>query len=112
MHDVLHLIVNTRYTQRRPTLFTTNYRLENRPSPPKTAKQRDRSSASPYTPMERQKPSDDPPPPPPAAESHRALLAHRLPPSLVSRLFEMAQPVLLDAVEDYRREVQMHLHRI
>lgn len=114
VHDVLHLIVNTRYTQRRPTLFTTNYRLEGRPAPrrsPKAPRPKG-SRASGYTPMERQKPEADPPPAPPASESHRALLAHRLPPSLVSRLFEMAQPVFLDAVGDYRREVQMHRHRI
>lgn len=117
VHDVLHLIVNTRYTQRRPTLFTTNYRLDgSRPSgksgktktgSSKTSRPRDYT-----TPLERQGKDPDPPPPPPAAESHRALLSHRLPPSLVSRLFEMAQPVHLDAVDDYRREVQMHRHRL
>lgn len=115
VHDVLHLIVNTRYTQRRPTLFTTNYRLEDRPARRKGRKQASQHASRPTdytTPLERQKPDPEPPPAPPAAESYRALLSHRLPPSLVSRLFEMAQPVLLDAVEDYRREVQMHRHRI
>ena len=36
------------------------------------------------------------------------LLTSRLPAMLVSRLYEMAQPVVLDAVEDFRREHAVH----
>jgi len=36
------------------------------------------------------------------------LLSTRLPPMLVSRLYEMAQPVVLDAAEDFRREHAVH----
>ena len=36
------------------------------------------------------------------------LLSTRLPAMLVSRLHEMAQPVVLDAVEDFRREHAVH----
>ena len=36
------------------------------------------------------------------------LLSSRLPAMLVSRLHEMAQPVVLDAVEDFRREHAVH----
>ena len=28
VRDILYLVINTRYTERRPTLFTTNYRLD------------------------------------------------------------------------------------
>ncbi|MEE8526099.1 MAG: ATP-binding protein, partial [Thermoanaerobaculia bacterium] len=59
--DTLYLIMNTRYTERRPTLFTSNYRLE-------------AGGAG----------ADDP-----------NALASRLSPLLVSRLYEMAQPVRL-----------------
>ena len=41
-----------------------------------------------------------------------ALLSSRLPPMLVSRLYEMAQPVVLDAVEDFRREQAVHGARL
>ena len=33
VRDILYLIINTRYTRRLPTLFTTNYRLEPPPAP-------------------------------------------------------------------------------
>ena len=36
------------------------------------------------------------------------LLASRLPAMLVSRLYEMAQPVPLSAAEDFRRENKVH----
>jgi hypothetical protein len=36
------------------------------------------------------------------------LLSSRLPAMLVSRLYEMAQPVTLTAVEDFRREHKVH----
>ena len=48
----------------------------------------------------------DPDPAPPRDESD--LLANRLPAMLVSRLYEMAQPVALTGVEDFRREHKVH----
>jgi DNA replication protein DnaC len=95
VQEILYLIINGRYTRRRPTLFTTNYRLE----PLKMA------------PAPRLKPSslDRGRDPEPGREIEvTALLSTRLSPMLVSRLYEMAQPVALDAVEDFRREHAVH----
>jgi DNA replication protein DnaC len=72
VNDVLYLILNTRYTRRLPTLFTTNFRLR----------------------------KED-------GISELELLSARIPPMLVSRLYEMAVPIALDA-GDYRHEVLMH----
>lgn len=81
----LYLIINERYTRRRPTLFTTNYRL------PKTGEPAQPSSS---------------------AESDRfELLTSRISTQTVSRLYEMARPVQLEGL-DYRREVKVHQHRI
>lgn len=85
VNDILYLVMNARYTRRAPTLFTTNYRLGDAPT-----QNLDRG----------------------AGPSGYELLAHRIPPMLVSRLGEMAQPVVLDAVADFRREVQMPAKRI
>lgn len=68
--DILYLVMNGRYTQRRPTLITTNYFLE-----PALAGGR---------------------------EGGGELLANRIPAALVSRLCEMAHPVLIQC-EDFRR---------
>ena len=75
--DTLYLVMNSRYTRRLPTLFTTNFRLEESPS--------GRFAGEP--------------------------LSARIPALLVSRLCEMAQPVLLDC-DDYRREIKLQQHRI
>ena len=40
------------------------------------------------------------------------LLASRLPAMLVSRLYEMAQPVLMTSLEDFRREHKVHGARL
>jgi DNA replication protein DnaC len=80
VRDVLYLIINSRYTRRLPTIFTTNYRLEPVQAPAR----------------------------PPASSAGAELLSTRLPPMLVSRLYEMAQPVVLDAAEDFRREHAVH----
>ena len=86
--DILYLIINTRYTRRLPTLFTTNYRLD----PARGAGlSLDRG--------------------PDPEVGGFGLLSSRIPAMLVSRLLEMAQPVLLTAVEDFRR-VLVHQHRI
>ena len=74
--DQLYLIMNSRYNQRRPTIFTTNYRLE----------------------LE-------------AGQNRSSLLETRISAQLLSRLYEMAQEVVLAGV-DYRSEVKRHAHRI
>ena len=72
-------------TAGRPTIFTTNYRLAHR----------DRGEA--------------------AGRATRGegpnLLSSRISAALVSRLYEMAQPLELDG-PDYRHTVMMHQHRI
>ena len=80
VNDILYLIINGRYTRRLPTLFTTNYPLEAPRRPPVDLdKVQERLPAAGLEPLE-----------------------WRIPPMLLSRLHEMAQPVPLTAVEDYR----------
>lgn len=86
VHEILYLIINSRYTSRVPTLFTTNYRLDLSPSGAETSLD---GAPSPVGP---------------------GALESRISPSLLSRLYEMARPVEID-VEDFRREVQMQKHR-
>jgi DNA replication protein DnaC len=88
IRDVLYLVINTRYARRLPTLFTTNYRLPATASEPApdSGKSLDRGR--------------DPDP----TWDEAAALASRLPAMLVSRLYEMTQPVLLTAVGDFRRD--------
>ncbi len=92
VQDTLYLIINTRYTRRRPTLFTTNYRLDPE-APSRRSERLDRGAD------------------PPDAAAY-GLLSSRVPPMLVSRLHEMTQPVLLTAVGDFRSEIGAHRHRI
>lgn len=89
VRDILYLVINTRYTERRPTLFTTNYPLE-RPGGGVSAEPR----------------SLDRGPDVPAAFRGAPLLEERISIQLVSRLFEMATPVVLDAVGDFRIQIQ------
>ncbi len=86
VQDVLYLIINTRYSRRRPTIFTTNYRLEAGRTESNREMQLDRGAA-------------------PAATGLESL-GHRLQATLVSRLYEMARPIVLDGVEDFRRTVR------
>jgi len=87
IRDVLYLVINTRYARRLPTLFTTNYRLTAAASDaPGSGKSLDRGR--------------DPDP----TWDEATALASRLPSMLVSRLYEMTQPVLLTAVGDFRRD--------
>lgn len=88
VQDMLYLIMNARYASRRPTIFTTNYRLG--------ADDAERRS------LDRG---------PDTSSSQANLLAHRVPPMLMSRLYEMAVPVVLDQAGDYRRDIRMHQHR-
>ena len=98
VRDILYLIINTRYTRRLPTLFTTNYR--SRPAGRRGAEggrqARPRRSTAAATPE------------PVRSFDEAVLLSSRLPAMLVSRLYEMAQPMVLDAVEDFRREHAVH----
>jgi DNA replication protein DnaC len=81
VNDVLYLIVNRRYTRRQPTIFTTNYRLEVEQRPEvelSMVQEKETSSRS------------------------KELLTWRIPAMLFSRLHEMAEPVLLTSVRDFR----------
>ncbi|MEM9596190.1 MAG: ATP-binding protein [Acidobacteriota bacterium] len=89
--DNLYLIMNSRYTAGRPTIFTTNYRLEGGGPRPKTVE------ASPSGALRS----------PVTVE----MLSSRLRAPLVSRLYEMAQPIELTG-PDYRSTVKMHEHQI
>lgn len=82
--EILYLILNSRYTKRRPTLFTTNYRLPEGGEKP--------------TPDDRFAVRSD-------------LISGRIPEMLLSRLYEMAQPVVIDSV-DYRQKVKMYQHHL
>jgi DNA replication protein DnaC len=88
IRDVLYLVINTRYTRRLPTLFTTNYRLPaaSASAAPEKGKSLDRGR--------------DPDP----TWDEAAALGTRLPSMLVSRLYEMAQLVPLTDVPDFRRD--------
>ncbi|MGH9379740.1 MAG: ATP-binding protein [Thermoanaerobaculia bacterium] len=82
--DLLYYVLNTRYTQRLPTLFTTNFHLD----PPQKEANLDAT--------------------PDAWSPDR--LSSRLPGMLVSRLYEMARPVELWGVVDFRRTYKAHRH--
>jgi DNA replication protein DnaC len=88
VEDVLYLIVNHRYARRRPTLFTTNYRLDDRP----------RVAADPSLDRGADQRVADP----------QGSLSERISGRLVSRLWDMAKPIGLDAVADFRRVVRIH----
>lgn len=85
--DVLYLVMNGRYTRRLPTLFTTNFGLEP-------------VGASEATELDQM-----------PGEARRGSLSTRIPALLVSRLYEMAQPIEIRA-GDFRREIKMAQHQI
>ena len=114
VREILYLILNTRYANRLPTLFTTNYRLEpvRRPpaqspavEPPWPDDDLDEAHfdhaagiASPSSRrLEVQRRGGE------TAAAPELLASHRLPATLVSRLYEMAEAVVIEA-GDYRRE--------
>src|SRR4051794_17242485 len=103
VRDILYLIINNRYTRRLPTLFTTNYRLD--PAAPKADRVQvaGRTTLLPKSSLDRGRDPEGT-----SAFDEAVLLSTRLPAMLVSRLYEMAQPVVLDAVEDFRREHAVH----
>ena len=90
VQDLLYLLINHRYTRRRPTLFTTNFRL-------KPAERRKVHELG----LDRGKDDEEER----FARERYGLLSERLPPMLISRLYEMAMPVELDAVNDYRQDI-------
>ena len=100
VRDILYLIINHRYTRRLPTLFTTNYLLD--PPSPRAVDSAPGKIAS----LDRGRD------PEPAVLDETGLLTSRLPSMLVSRLYEMAQPVVLTGVEDFRREHKAHGARL
>jgi len=100
VRDILYLIINHRYTRQLPTIFTTNYLLD------ETAKKKAAKPAFPSR-ASLDRGADDPDAPP-AGE----LLTSRLPAMLVSRLYEMSQPVLMTSIEDFRREHKVHGARL
>lgn len=108
VQDMLYYVINTRYTRLLPTLYTTNYLLER--------------------PADSARGPSDPPGSFPGLDAnvahldgdsgHRAvrprrpvdpfeLLESRISPLLVSRLFEMAEPLRLED-RDYRREIKKY----
>lgn len=89
VQDTLYLIINHRYNQRLPTLFTTNYPLD---LPREQRQNLDRGADLPFG----DKPS----------------LGQRIEARLVSRLYEMTKVVNLSAVSDHRREIKMPANRI
>lgn len=101
VRETLYYILNTRYTRRLPTIFTTNFPLE-RPPEPAARKAKaapvgsDADIARIDGSIEDFKARQGPP---------RETLEDRLSVSLVSRLYQMAQPVTLESV-DYRRTIK------
>lgn len=103
VRDILYLIINNRYTRRLPTLFTTNYRLDPAAPRPERVQVAGRTTMLPKSSLDRGRDPETA-----SAFDEAVLLSTRLPAMLVSRLYEMAQPVVLDAVEDFRREHAVH----
>jgi len=89
IRDVLYLVINTRYTRRLPTLFTTIYLLP--------------AAAAAAAANGQKQNLDRGRDPEPIWEEAKAL-SSRLPAMLVSRLYDMAQPVLLTDVADFRQQ--------
>ena len=94
--EVLYLILNGRYTRRLTTIFTTNYYLEDQSQP---------ASKSPERGLDRG------PDPSPSLADTRDLLSSRVPFMLVSRLWEMARPIVIES-DDHRKEVKSQQHRM
>ncbi|MEM8960374.1 MAG: ATP-binding protein [Acidobacteriota bacterium] len=93
--DNLYLIINSRYTEGLPTLFTTNFQLEEEADKGNESLDKGASDTA-------------------AARRLRlqdALLSSRISAPLVSRLYEMTQPVVLSTL-DYRRQVLQPLRRL
>lgn len=83
VQDILYLVINTRYTRRLPTIFTSNYRLE------EDAAGKPAGEGG-YEEFGRRQ------------DRGGLALADRISAVLLSRLFEMTRSVPLTAVDDYR----------
>lgn len=85
--DVLYAVINERYKNRRPTIFTTNYLVgaQNRESVKLDRGADERSTETSVVPLEQ-----------------------RIPKMLFSRLFEMASLISMAGAGDYRREIGVH----
>lgn len=94
VRDTLYYVINSRYTRRLPTIFTTNYPLERTGPPPRPRGPLPGTDADVVEAVKRR-------PGAPAFE----LLEERISAMLVSRLYQMAQPLELGGL-DYRREVK------
>ena len=106
VRDILYLVINQRYSRKLPTIFTTNYRL-----PGKEAAIAQATAA--HTKPERLDRGRDPLGTVPAAVAEPVhLLSSRIQSALVSRLYEMAQPIELTAVADFRREHKLYKARV
>lgn len=91
VNEILYLIVNTRYANQRPTIFTTNLQLE---AAPVRAPGPEREAFSQPLAFDQSE----------SAGGRAHLLSNRLQPLLVSRLFEMTKTVTMTA-DDYRKKV-------
>ncbi len=91
--DTLYLVINTRYTQRLPTIFTTNYSLDGGTAETGQSRPGSRQTGA------------------AGGDAGFDTLTTRISALLVSRLYEMAQVVQL-AGRDFRRNIKMHQHRI
>ena len=94
VRETLYLIINDRYSRRLPTIFTSNYFLA------------EVTSSAEIEPQNLDRGPDLRP------QRRRELLSERIGEVLVSRLHEMVRPVLLDAVDDYRREFRSQQHQV
>jgi DNA replication protein DnaC len=94
--DVLYDLINRRYARRLPTLFTTNHALDGAAAR-RDATVDDRAAAD--LESTARKPALR------AWNGQSSTQAWLIPPMLVSRLWEMAQVIRLDAVRDYRVEI-------
>jgi DNA replication protein DnaC len=83
--EMLYLILNGRYTRRLPTLFTSNYYLDEPPALAAAGRAAEPGAA--------------------ATEGRGETLSSRIPAMLVSRLWEMARPVVMRG-GDYRKHVR------
>lgn len=100
VRDTLYYVINTRYTRRLPTIFTTNYLLE-RPKVPSRPRHQRPAPGTDADVIEAEAEAFKRRPAMPAFE----LLEERISALLVSRLYQMAQPLELGGI-DYRREVK------
>ncbi|RMH23071.1 MAG: AAA family ATPase [Acidobacteria bacterium] len=109
VQDLLYLLINERYINNRPTIFTTNYRLESLAPPPDDGA-RERRPADEVTDgaVAQVLGGARPRAAPPALrrDGRYELLEQRVSPQVVSRIYEMAQPIQLGN-RDYRRAVMM-----